>query len=160
MLFKPSRRYFLLGTCLTLTGCGTLLYPERRGQPRGGALDWGVVCMDSIGVLLFFVPGLLAFCVDWYNGTLYLPPGSSKTSQPNSAEGVTLRLGRDQMHRAGIEAAIFRETGIRVSLEPGTYHTRQMRDVDEFDTALSQLTTELQLGPNADQVLRCQSPTK
>src|SRR5262245_1704793 len=37
-----------------LASCGTVLYPERRGQPAG-RLDVGVVALDGIGLLLFLV---------------------------------------------------------------------------------------------------------
>lgn len=56
-----------------LTGCGSILHPERVGQPRQGPLDWKVVALDGLGLLLFFVPGVVAFAVDFYNGTIYLP---------------------------------------------------------------------------------------
>jgi hypothetical protein len=54
-------------------GCGSMLYPERIGQPRTGPLDWKVVALDGLGLFLFFVPGLVAFVIDFYNGTIFLP---------------------------------------------------------------------------------------
>jgi hypothetical protein len=80
---RIARRTFLLrglapiasATILpTLTGCGSIFYPERVGQPRIGPLDWKVVALDGLGLLLFFVPGVVAFVVDFYNGTIFLPP--------------------------------------------------------------------------------------
>src|SRR6185295_5982840 len=56
-----------------LASCGTILYPERRGQPAG-RLDVGVVALDGIGLLLFLVPGVIAFAVDFATGAIYLPP--------------------------------------------------------------------------------------
>ena len=64
----------MLGT----SGCGTLLYPERSGQ-QGGRLDPTVVILDSVGVLFYIIPGLLAFAIDFANGTIYLP-GSKQFS--------------------------------------------------------------------------------
>ncbi len=55
-----------------VSACGTLLYPERRGQDKG-PLDAKVVIMNGIGVLLFVVPGLVAFIVDFATGAIYLP---------------------------------------------------------------------------------------
>jgi hypothetical protein len=55
-----------------LTGCGTLLYPERRGQMTG-RLDIGVVLLDALGLFFFIIPGVIAFAVDFSNGTIYLP---------------------------------------------------------------------------------------
>src|SRR5690606_1945709 len=62
----------LAGVAVAQASCGTLLYPERRGQPRG-QLDVGVVALDGVGVLLFLVPGVIAFAVDFATGAIYLP---------------------------------------------------------------------------------------
>ena len=59
---------------LQLVSCGTLIYPERRGQ-TGGRIDVGVAVLDGIGVLLFVIPGLVAFVVDFSTGAIYLPGG-------------------------------------------------------------------------------------
>src|SRR5215469_13362952 len=63
-----------VGGAVFLASCGTILYPERRGQPAG-RLDVGVVALDGIGLLLFLVPGVIAFAVDFATGAIYLPPG-------------------------------------------------------------------------------------
>jgi hypothetical protein len=55
-----------------LVGCGTLMYPERRGQ-RGGRIDAGVAVLDGVGLLFFIIPGVIAYAVDFSNGTIYLP---------------------------------------------------------------------------------------
>ncbi len=66
--------YGLLGgaTC-GASGCGTLLHRERCGQPHSRDLDWKVVALDGLGLLLFFVPGAIAFVVDFSTGAIYLP---------------------------------------------------------------------------------------
>ena len=71
--------YFTRGIVAALlvtqvTACGTLLYPERRGQTNG-QIDVGVAALDAIGLLLFFVPGVVAFGVDFITGAIYLPGG-------------------------------------------------------------------------------------
>lgn len=55
---------------LQLTGCGTILYPERRGT-TGGRIDTGVAVMDGLWCLLFIVPGVVAYIVDFSNGAIY-----------------------------------------------------------------------------------------
>ena len=47
-----------------LTGCGTLLYPERRGQ-KAGHVDVGVALLDGIGLFFFIIPGIIAYAVDF-----------------------------------------------------------------------------------------------
>src|SRR5687767_12449428 len=54
-------------------GCGTILHTERCGQPHSRDLDWTIVALDGLGLLLFFVPGVVAFVVDFCTGAIYLP---------------------------------------------------------------------------------------
>jgi hypothetical protein len=73
----PSRRQLLTGTGLTLAAaslgaCGTIMYPERKGQ-IDGKIDPTVAILNCVGLLLFLVPGVIAFAVDFSNGTIYLP---------------------------------------------------------------------------------------
>src|SRR5260370_41787144 len=75
---------------LQTASCGTLLYPERRGQPAG-RLDIGVVALDGVGLLVFLVPGVIAFVVDFATGAIYLPPGYA-TMVPST--GTELRQVR------------------------------------------------------------------
>lgn len=53
--------------------CGTIIHPERWGQPHTGPLDPSVVILDGLGVLLFVIPGVVAFVVDFSTGAIYLP---------------------------------------------------------------------------------------
>ena len=76
MMFKRSITSKLLalsviaGLSAPVVGCGTVLYPERRGQ-TGGHVDTGVVVMDGLWLLLFIVPGVVMLIVDFSNGTAY-----------------------------------------------------------------------------------------
>jgi hypothetical protein len=69
-----AMKALLLAVCasigLQLAGCGTLLYPQRRGQ-TGGHVDTGVAVMDGLWCLVFIVPGVVAFVVDFGNGSIY-----------------------------------------------------------------------------------------
>ena len=55
-----------------LSACGTLFYPERRGQ-IDGRIDPAIVAFDAIGLLFYIIPGLIAFGVDFATGAIYLP---------------------------------------------------------------------------------------
>ncbi|NRB55375.1 MAG: hypothetical protein HRU39_05250 [Salinicola sp.] len=92
------------GLVLSLAGCGTLFYPERKGQLQG-RIDPGVAIADGLGLLLFIIPGVIAYAVDFSNNTIYLP-GSADASvdrvhydgQLDSASLATLietRTGKD-----------------------------------------------------------------
>jgi hypothetical protein len=58
---------------LQAVSCGTLMHPNRVGQPRTGPIDPTVVVLDGLGVLLFVIPGLAAFVVDFATGAIYMP---------------------------------------------------------------------------------------
>jgi hypothetical protein len=65
---------------INLIACGTIMYPERKGQ-RDGRLDPAIVILDAVGLLFFFIPGVIAFAVDFNNGCIYMSGGkhSNKT---------------------------------------------------------------------------------
>ncbi|AOS97636.1 hypothetical protein AUP74_02227 [Microbulbifer aggregans] len=66
----------LLTMAINLTACGYFLYPERKGQ-TGGRVDPVVVILDGAALLFGILPGIVAFAVDFTNGTIYLPAGGS-----------------------------------------------------------------------------------
>lgn len=72
---RPSRLVAVgvVGSILFQSGCGTIFYPERRGQERG-KIDPTVAILNAIGLLFFLIPGLIAFAVDFSTGAIYLPP--------------------------------------------------------------------------------------
>lgn len=93
------------------TACGTVLYPERKGQ-RSGQLDVGVVLLDAIGLLFFIIPGVICFAVDFSNGTIYFPP-EHKNAQLGLKDLEQVRFdpktqGQDILDKA-------REDGMRVT---------------------------------------------
>ncbi len=60
-------------TACSATGCGTFIHSERCGQPHSDQIDWKIAALDGLGLLLFFVPGVVAFVVDFCTGAIYLP---------------------------------------------------------------------------------------
>ena len=136
-----TRRSFLrLGIAGTLglgsSGCGTLLYPERIGQPPG-PLDWKVVALDTLGLLLFVVPGVIAFAVDFYNGTIYLPYGYHYgNAGPSDREKqlVAVKVPRNELSRQRVEETVAGHLGRPVMLASGEYQTQQLSNLGEFWT--------------------------
>lgn len=88
---RPTSLIISLILSLTLTACGTIMYPERKGQ-TGGRIDPGVAVLDGLGLLLFLVPGVVAFAVDFSNGAIYLPSG--KRSHLTANDIQALKAGR------------------------------------------------------------------
>ncbi len=139
-----TRRQFLAGamgaSVCSAAGCGTLLYPERRGQPSG-QLDWGIVMLDGIGLILFFVPGVIAFAVDFATGAIYLPPREefqlSSAKRPVSLRRVTMKTR--PLTSADVAGAVTAEIGQTVTLEDGTYVTAELSGLDHFWTERDRL---------------------
>ena len=97
-----------------LTGCGTLIYSERDGQPKG-KIDPTVAILDGIGLLFFVIPGLVAFAIDFHTNAIYLPPGegASNIDEGTSPE-VAFRvvpLPAGELELGGLEALISKELG-------------------------------------------------
>jgi hypothetical protein len=115
---------------LQLTGCGTLMYPERRGQ-RGGRLDVGVTVLDGIGLLFFVIPGIIAFCVDFGNGTIYLPEHRMMTSL-NIKDFRQVRFDPKHTNMAAIERIIKDETGQEVKLDQDNIKVAKLKSVNEM----------------------------
>lgn len=100
-----------LALTVQLSGCGTILKPERKGQ-RSGQLDAGIVALNAIGLLFFLVPGVIAFAVDFNNGTIYLPGGSASVN----GDEVNIVYINGDITNEKIEKVILEQTGDIVSL--------------------------------------------
>lgn len=73
MRLKALASILLSTTLITqLSACGTVFYPERRGQ-ISGEIDPGVAILNGIGLLFYVIPGLIAFAVDFTTGAIYFP---------------------------------------------------------------------------------------
>jgi hypothetical protein len=72
-LSSLARRCAACGAAVSMSGCGTIFHSERNFQPHSNQLDWKIVALDGLGLLLFFIPGVVAFVVDFYTGAIYLP---------------------------------------------------------------------------------------
>lgn len=96
---------------LQLAACGTIMHPERKGQ-KSGQLDTNIVVLDAIGLLFFLVPGVIAFAVDFNNGTIYLPGGSASIN----SDDVNVVTVDGELTNEKIEQVILEQTGESVNL--------------------------------------------
>jgi hypothetical protein len=117
LLFQGISLLVAVAVMLSVTSCGTILYPERRGQPAG-RIDAGVAVMDGIGLLLFFVPGVIAFAVDFATGAIYLPPDSSRLHlTPSDLQNARItQIELASLTRSEIESLVEQEIGQEVEL--------------------------------------------
>ncbi len=68
-----------------LTACGSIFYPERRGQ-IDGKIDPAIAVLDAVGLLFYVIPGLIAFGVDFATGAIYFPHGQSAQVDPQKLQ--------------------------------------------------------------------------
>ena len=118
----------LAGSLFWTTSCGTIFHPERVGQPRGGRLDLSIVLLDGLGLLLFFIPGVIAFAVDFATGAIYLPPQYGDASDPQTWRVV--HVPKDEMTREKIEQVVAREVGRPVNLEGDDVRIERLETID------------------------------
>ena len=157
-----SRRDFLLQlagcAAATTTGCGTVLHHERIGRPHSNDIDWKIAALNGLGLALFFVPGVVAFAVDFYNGSIYLPHGptnrtasGANTRQPSTtanhpADNVACKITinasppnfdrvacpRQNLTTSHLEAALSERLGYAMSLRPNHTRVSKMTNLDQF----------------------------
>jgi hypothetical protein len=130
-----NRRRILLAAAsagvATVTGCGTVLHPERRGQPPG-RLDWGIVVLDALGLVFFLIPGIIAFAVDFSTGAIYLPP--EMPYGYGMAEGPLEEVlaSSKKPDQAEVEAIVSKRAGKPIRLAPGTFESEPLGDLKDF----------------------------
>lgn len=96
-----------------LAACGTLFYPDRRGQIEG-RIDPAIAALNAIGLLFYVIPGLIAFGIDFATGAIYLPEGQYSVA-PNKLQDA---LGADgQVDPTRLKAILEQEIGRSLPLD-------------------------------------------
>jgi hypothetical protein len=116
----------LVSLAVLQMSCGTLIYPERRGQ-KTGQLDVGVVLLDGAGLLLFVIPGIIAFAVDFATGAIYLPPSEKQFYEKGKAH-----VPPEQMTRARLEQIVRERTGKTIDLRSSELRVMRIESLDQF----------------------------
>jgi hypothetical protein len=125
--FRRALTGLVLGVSITaLVGCGTVFHPERKGQ-MSGRIDPVIAIANGVGLLFFIVPGVIAYAVDFSNGTIYLP------GTQDSASVETLQIDED-MDVPTLERLLSEKFGKTVSLDS---ELMQVEEVESLDEALA-----------------------
>jgi hypothetical protein len=132
--FRTALSLLIAGVVLWTTSCGTIIHPERIGQPRTGRLDWSIVLLDGIGLLLFFIPGVIAFIVDFATGAIYLPPGYADAGE--SQQWRVVYIPKDELTREKIQEVVSREAGRPINLDNEELRIERLRTIDETPAGL------------------------
>ncbi|MDG9923848.1 MULTISPECIES: polyribonucleotide nucleotidyltransferase [unclassified Pseudomonas] len=104
----------LAATLLTqLAACGTLFFPDRRGQIEG-QVDPVVAGLNAIGILFYVIPGLIAFGIDFATGAIYLPNDQYSVAPEKLREAI----GADgKVDPIKLKAILHREIGRDLPLD-------------------------------------------
>jgi hypothetical protein len=108
------------------------------------------VALDGVGLLLFLVPGVIAFAVDFATGAIYLPSGYSLLSPTNPAELLQTRVNPAELTPQRLGTIIQEQTGQSVSLQPGTYRAQRLGKLDDITP---ETVSRLEGGPAPDRVI-------
>lgn len=117
---------------LELTACGTVFYPERKGT-KSGSIDPVVAIADAVGLLFFFIPGVIAFAVDFTNGTIYLQHGRHATLTPEEIKSVS---PNGKIDKNALSALVSKKVDVAVNINPADL---QVKAIDSQDSLLSYL---------------------
>jgi hypothetical protein len=123
-------------------GCGTLLYPERRGQ-RGGGIDVGVAILDGVGLLLFIIPGVIAYAVDFSNGTIYLPEGRMHRSSLDLKDIKQVKFNPKHATLAGLERIIKEQTGYEVKFGQSNMKVVKLKSTNDMVVQFAQVLPDM-----------------
>ena len=113
-MLRKVRVGFVILLVTQLIACGTILYPERRGQ-TSGRYDADVVLLDAAGLLLFIVPGVIAFAVDILTGAIYLPPGEESKLIKRLGQVEKIEFDPGNPDPKLIARILEHETGLEIS---------------------------------------------
>jgi hypothetical protein len=116
---------------LKIAACGTLLYPERHGQ-ASGRIDPAIAILDGVGIILFVIPGLVAFAVDFATGAIYLPSSKNKRGSSEKNQMLVVRVNPDELTNQRIEAILNRYTGHTVRLDQEKLRAYQLHDPESI----------------------------
>ena len=130
-------------------GCGLIMHPERQGAQHSNQIDWKVAALDGLGLILFFVPGVIAFAVDFYTGAIYLPANNRQlgyaTSKPSFKK---LAIPHDELQLASIEKVISEHVKEEVSLKENGPRVSQLASIYQFETQVQRHERDRNFGHN------------
>lgn len=109
----------LAALLLGASGCGTLFFSSRIGKKMSNTIDKKVFCTDCFLCLAGVIPGVVAFILDYDNGTIYYT--EAELIPDNFNEGalspdMMKKIDGGSMSEAEIARRLSRATGRKIDL--------------------------------------------
>lgn len=105
-----------------------------KDKATGGRIDVGVAVLDGLGLLLFIIPGVIAFAVDFATGTIYVPGGRhAAADQPNDLVAVKADRKIDLPY---LEQVLHDKAGVNAHLDSDSVKVIEMSSLDETKARL------------------------
>lgn len=128
------------GTTALLSGCGTILYPDRAYQKKRGQLDPAIAILDGIGLFFFIIPGLVAFAVDFTTGAIYFPADHEPGDRERTIFDQYDAPASAKLDEREIERIVALKTGKHIDLQHDDVRVMELDNLDQFWLAYDQLT--------------------
>ncbi|HOY24796.1 MAG TPA: polyribonucleotide nucleotidyltransferase [Cellvibrio sp.] len=113
---------------LQLSACGTIFYPERKGT-KSGEIDPVVAVADAIGLLFFFIPGVIAFAVDFNNGTIYKSGKKHSSLTPAELKSVSVN---GKVDKKALSVLMSTKFGLAVNLDSSSLQMKKFSSEPEL----------------------------
>ena len=96
--------------------------------------------LDGIGLLLFIIPGVIAFAVDFSTGAIYLPGGRTKTARGAKDSNVAeIKMNPKDLNFAKLDEVLSDYTGKEIKLQSNTVLIYQADDHKSIEKQLNDL---------------------
>lgn len=116
----------LAAVLLGAPGCGTLFYSHRIGRRMSKTVDNTVFYTDCALCLLGVIPGVVAFILDYDNGTIYYTEAElipDNFNEGSLTPGKMKKIDGGSMTEAEIARRLARATGRKIDLSQARFIT-------------------------------------
>lgn len=124
---------------LQLTACGTIFYPERKGT-KSGEIDPIVAIADAVGLLFFFIPGVVAFAVDFSTGAIYKSGKRYGSLTPAELKSVSLNGAVDKQ---ALGEVMSKKLGLAVNLDSSNLQMKKFDNEAALLAYFNEMNTSL-----------------
>lgn len=97
-----------------LSACGSIFYPDRRGQ-IDGKIDPAILVLDALGLLFYVIPGVIALGVDFASGAIYYGPNEHAQIDPQKLQPAVKADGTVDTQK--LQVILESELGRKVPLD-------------------------------------------